>query len=336
MNIIIPMAGMGKRLRPHTLTVPKPLIPVAGKAIVQHLVEDIAALVHEPLGQIVFVTGRFGNETEKMLLDIASSLGATGRIAYQDDALGTAHAVWCAHEALEGKVIVAFADTLFRADFKMDDQKDGVLWVKQIADPSAFGVVKLDEAGNICDFIEKPKTFVGDLAMIGIYYFKEGKELAKEIQYLLDNNVTKGGEYQLPDALKRLTDRGLHFAPGKVDEWMDCGNAAVTIETNEKVLKHKYPESYIDPSAHIHQSIVIAPCFIGSGVKIEASIIGPGVSLGSGSAVSNARLIRSIIQKNTVIDGAYITNSMVGNQVAISSSPSELSLGDFNQIKTPR
>jgi glucose-1-phosphate thymidylyltransferase len=332
MNIIIPMAGMGKRLRPHTLTVPKPLIPIAGKAIVHHLVEDIAALMHEPLNQIVFVTGRFGEEAESMLLSIASSLGATGKIAYQDEALGTAHAVWCAREALDGKVIVAFADTLFRADFKMDDQKDGVLWVKQIDDPSSFGVVKLDEDGNIRDFIEKPKTFVSDLAMIGIYYFKEGKELAKEIQFLLDNSVTKGGEYQLPDALKRLTERGLHFAPGKVDEWMDCGNAAVTIETNEKVLMHKYPTSFIDPSAFINQSVVIAPCFIGAGVKIDASVIGPGVSIGSGSTINNTRLKRSIVQKNTRIEGEYLINSMIGNQVSISVSPRELSLGDFNQI----
>src|SRR6056297_3159402 len=139
MNIIIPMAGRGKRLRPHTLTVPKPLVKIAGKPIVQHLVEDIAQLLNdEPLEEIVFVTGQFGEEVENHLLEVAENLGAKGKIAYQDEALGTAHAIWCAKEALNGKTIVAFADTLFKADFQLDPNDDGMLWVKQIDDPSSF------------------------------------------------------------------------------------------------------------------------------------------------------------------------------------------------------
>ncbi len=333
MNIIVPMAGMGKRLRPHTLTIPKPLIPIAGKPIVQHLVEDISELMHEKIEQIVFVTGRFGQEVEQMLLGIATSLGAIGKISYQDEALGTAHAVWCAREALKGKVIVAFADTLFRADFKMDDAKDGVLWVKQIDDPSAFGVVKLDENGDIVDFVEKPSTFVSDLAMIGIYYFKKGEELLKEIQFLIDNKLTKGGEYQLPDALMRLTQRGMLFAPGEVDVWMDCGNAAVTIDTNEKVLMHKHPHSMIDPTALVANSVVIPPCYIGPGVELNASVVGPSVSIGAGSKITNCRMSRSIVQQNSVIEGSFISNSMIGNNVQLKKQPEELSIGDYNLMK---
>lgn len=332
MNIIIPMAGIGKRLRPHTLTIPKPLIPVAGKPIVQHLVEDIAALVPDELEQIVFVTGRFGKDVEEHLLAVAKSLGASGKIAYQDEALGTAHAIWCAREALKGKTIVAFADTLFRADFKLDDSKDGVLWVKQIPNPKAFGVVKVDAAGAITDFVEKPETFVSDLAMIGIYYFKRGEELAEEIEYLMDNKIIKGGEYQLPDALRRMTEKGKVFGPGEVDAWMDCGNPAATIETNAEVLAHKYPESKVSEDAKIENSVVIPPCFIGAKVEIKNAVIGPHVSVGSGTRISDARISRTIIQNQTFIKNTIVENSMIGNFAKVEFNPQQLSVGDYNVL----
>lgn len=333
MNIIIPMAGMGKRLRPHTITTPKPLVPIAGKPIVQHLVEDIAGLVHEPIQEIVFITGRFGEEAEKHLIEVAKSLGAIGRIAYQDEALGTAHAVWCAKEALVGKVIVAFADTLFRAKFELDNTMDGVLWVKKIEDPSAFGVVKLRDDGTIIDFVEKPTSFVSDLAMIGIYYFKKGENLAKEIAYLIENKITKGGEYQLPDALRRMTEKGSRFAPGEVDEWMDCGNPKATIETNERVLHHKHPASEIHDTARIENSVVLHPCYIGPGAVITNSVIGPYVSIGEGSSLSNGRLERSIVQAHTHISDSSIKNSMIGNHIVYKKTPESLNIGDYTQIR---
>ncbi len=330
MNIIIPMAGMGKRLRPHTLTTPKPLVPIAGKPIVQHLVEDIAALVHEPINEMVFITGRFGEDVENHLLEVAQALGARGRIAYQDEALGTAHAVWCAKESLYGKVIVAFADTLFRAEFKLDETLDGVLWVKKIENPSAFGVVKLNEQGLITDFVEKPQEFVSDLAMIGIYYFKNGEDLAREIKFLIDNHVTKGGEYQLPDALRRLTESGSRFAPGEVQEWMDCGNSKATIETNERILFWKHPESHIDSTAQIENSVIIKPCYIGPEAIISASVVGPYVSIGEKTQVRDSRIGRSIIQAESELEGVNLKNSMIGNHVRITNRAQEASIGDYS------
>lgn len=332
MNIIIPMAGIGKRLRPHTLTTPKPLISVAGKPIVQHLVEDIAALVPDKLDQIVFVTGRFGKNVEAHLLDVARSLGATGKIAYQDEALGTAHAIWCAKDALQGKTIVAFADTLFRADFKLDDSKDGVLWVKQIANPEAFGVVKIDESGTIIDFVEKPKTFVSNLAMIGIYYFKKGEDLAEEIKYLIDNQIIRSGEYQLPDALRRMTEKGNVFGPGEVDAWMDCGNPQATIDTNSEVLAIKYPNSEIAADAKIVNSTIINPCYIGSGVSITNAVVGPCVAIGSKSIVSDSRIERCIVQSDTAVKNVVLYNSMIGNFVTLEYAPLQLSVGDYNVL----
>ena len=147
MKVIVPMAGRGSRLRPHTLTIPKPLVPVGGKPIVHRLVADIARVCSEPIEEIAFVVGEFGEAVEKELLAVAESLGAKGSIHYQLQALGTAHAVLCAAEALDGPVVVAFADTLFKADFKISHEDEGILWVKQIEDPSAFGVVKLNANG---------------------------------------------------------------------------------------------------------------------------------------------------------------------------------------------
>jgi len=333
MNIIIPMAGMGKRLRPHTLTIPKPLVPVAGKPIVQHLVEDIAKLLDEPLGKVVFVTGNLDKKTESNLLELAESLGAEGEIAYQKEALGTAHAVWCAKSALEGKTIIAFADTLFDANFKIDPNADGVIWVKQIENPSSFGVIQLDEKGYINDYVEKPETFVSDLAMIGIYYFKKGEELAKEIQYLIDNDVIKGGEYQLPDAFRRMTEKGAQFVPGEVNKWMDCGNPEVTIQTNVEVLKLKYPESLVSPEADISNSVIINPCFIGPGAKIINSVVGPGVTIGSDSTVEDSRMKNAILQNKSTLQNAVVQDSMIGSHVEARFEPKKLNLGDYNTIE---
>ena len=195
MKIIVPMAGIGKRMRPHTLTIPKPLLPIAGKPIVQRLVEDIAKVCAEPIEEIGFIIGDFGTEVEKHLIGVAEGLGAKGRIFHQEQALGTAHAILCAQDLLEGKVVVAFADTLFRADFTLDDSKDGIIWVQSVEDPKAFGVIKVDQNNVITDFVEKPQEFVSDMAIIGIYYFKDGANLKNELQYLIDNDIKDKGEY---------------------------------------------------------------------------------------------------------------------------------------------
>lgn len=334
MKVIVPMAGRGSRLRPHTLTVPKPLVPVGGKPIVHRLVEDIAAVCSEQITEIGFVIGDFGAEIEAELIKVAQKLGATGKIFYQDKPLGTAHAVLCAKEMLDGPVVVAFADTLFRADFKIDPQADGILWVKQIEDPSAFGVVKLDEAGVIVDFVEKPQEFVSDLAMIGIYYFKQGEELRTELEYLIDNDIIKGGEYQLPDGLRRLTEKGKKFKPGEVSEWLDCGNKEVTVFTNQRVLEYDYEKKLpmIDPSARLVNSVIIPPCYVGKNVVLENSIIGPHVSLGKGSVVHNSILKNSILQNSATILDANIKNSMIGSHAKYQGLARDLSLSDYSII----
>jgi len=169
------MAGLGKRMRPHTLTTAKPLLPIAGRPIVERLMEDIVRVCDQPVHRIAFITSPlFGPAVEQQLLHVAEKLGAVGSIHYQEEALGTAHAILCAQEHLDGPVVVAFADTLFKADFVLDSTREGIIWVKKIENPRAFGVVELDEEGIIRAFHEKPEQFVSDLAIIGIYFFKDG------------------------------------------------------------------------------------------------------------------------------------------------------------------
>lgn len=334
MKIIIPMAGMGKRMRPHTLTIPKPLLPVAGKPIVQRLVEDIATVCHEPLEEIAFVIGpSFGKEVEEMLKGVAAKLGAKGTIWYQEEALGTAHAIMCAKEALEGKVVIAFADTLFKADFKMDTSQEGIIWVQKIDDPRAFGVVKVNAEGHITDFVEKPQTFVSDLAIIGIYYFRDGANLRKELQYLLDNNIRDKGEYQLTNALENMKTKGIKFAPGKVTEWLDCGNKDATVYTNQRVLEFKKNEELISPSVKNENSKVIAPCYIGTNVVLKNSKVGPHVSIGDNTIVEDSVIQNSIIQKSSKIKKSKIKNSMVGNFVELENTNGDLSIGDYTVLK---
>lgn len=335
MKIIIPMAGMGKRMRPHTLTVPKPLIPVAGKPIVQKLAEDITRVCNEQPEEIAFIIGpTFGKEVEEMLLNVAKNLNAKGSIWYQEHALGTAHAIMCAKEVLDGKVVVAFADTLFKADFKMDTSQQGIIWVQKIEDPRAFGVVKVNNEGHITDFVEKPKEFVSDLAIIGIYYFRDGANLRMELQYLLDNDIRDKGEFQLTNALENMKNKGMKFAPGKVTEWLDCGNKDATVYTNQRVLEFmRGDKSLRGSNIKIENSTVIEPCYIGQNAVVTNSVVGPYVSLGDNTTVTGSVISDSIVQKNTHIKHKVIAGSMIGSFAEVIGKPADLSVGDYNVIK---
>jgi glucose-1-phosphate thymidylyltransferase len=330
------MAGRGSRLRPHTLTVPKPLIPIAGKPIVHRLVEDIAGVLNQEIEEIAFIIHKdFGDKVPGELIAIAEKLGAKGTIYYQNEPLGTAHAIMCAKESMSGPIVVAYADTLFRADFTLDTTADSVIWVKQVDDPSAFGVVQLNDKNEIVDFVEKPKEFVSDLAIIGIYYFKSGETLRSELQYLLDNNVVKGGEYQLTDGLENMKQKGLKFVPGTVDEWMDCGNKNVTVETNSRMLNflHNDGETLVSTNIKNENSTIIPPCFIGDDVILINATVGPNVSLGKGTIVDNSTIKNSLVQTNVTIKNATLDNAMIGNHASFDGNFTSISIGDYSVLE---
>jgi len=331
MKIIVPMAGRGSRLRPHTLTVPKPLVPIAGKPIVQRLVEDITRVCGQKVDEIAFVIGDFGAVVEAELLEIAKNLNAKGTIYHQDEALGTAHAILCAKEALGGAVVVAFADTLFRADFTLDTEKDGIIWVQKVEDPRAYGVVKMNEDDVITDFIEKPQEFVSDLAIIGIYFFKDGLKLCGELQYLIDNNIKEKGEFQLTNALENMKQKGAEFYPGKVDEWLDCGNPVAAVHANKRVLEYTANDES-RKALKIENAQILEPCFIGANVQLKNCTIGPFVSIGNDTCITNSTIKNTIIQNNTTIVDADLEDSMIGNHVEYKGGKKRISIGDYSKI----
>jgi len=333
MKIIIPMAGMGKRMRPHTLTTPKPLLSIAGKSIVERLIVDTSNMVNEKVEEVAFIIGNFGQEVEQQLCNIALQLNITPKIYYQLEALGTAHAIYMAKESLSGNVLVAYADTLFDTKFMIDPNEDGYIWVKQIDNPSQFGVVIHDENEYIVRFAEKPKDFVSDLAIIGIYYFKNAEILKNEIEYLLDNNITGNGEFQLTDALENMMKKDVKMKIAKVDGWFDCGNFKATVVTNAEILKSgKFSKTNFS-ECRIVDSKIIEPCFIAKNVELINSVIGPYVSVGEGSVIENSTVYNSIIYNNNHILNAQVGNSMIGSYVKyFNNEGNEVSLGDFSEI----
>ena len=333
------MAGRGSRLRPHSLTVPKPLIPVAGQPIVHRLVKDIVKVLKQPIEEIAFVLGDpawFGDDVVSSLKELATGLGAKASIYRQDKPLGTGHAIMCAGPSLTGPAVIAYADTLIRAEFDLDPAADSVIWTKQVDNPEAYGVVKLNSNGDIVELVEKPETFVSDQAVIGIYYFKDVAVLKEKLQEILDENIMNGGEYQINDGIKRMMAEGKVFKTGSVDEWMDCGNKAITIETNQRMLgflKSDGDEQLVASSAKLVNSNIIEPCFVGENVVLKNTTIGPFVSVGNGTVIENSTIENSLIQTNSEIKNAKLNNAMIGNNVKYNGEFTSISIGDYSILE---
>lgn len=333
------MAGRGSRLRPHSLTVPKPLIPVAGQPIVHRLVKDIAKVLNQPITEIAFVLGDpawFGDDVVSSLKDLAKSLGAKASIYRQDQPLGTGHAIMCAKDSLSGPAVIAYADTLIRADFNLDPDADAVIWTKQVDQPEAYGVVKLNEQNEIIELVEKPEQFVSDLAVIGIYYFKEVSQLKDQLQTVLDNNIIHGGEYQINDGIKGMMSEGKVFKTGVVSEWMDCGNKAITLETNQRMLgflKADGEEQLVADTVKTENTTIIEPCYIGDNVVLKNTTIGPYVSVGNNCVIEDSTVKNSLIQNHTSIKNANLDEAMIGNHVKFDGKFTKISIGDYSVLE---
>ena len=339
MKIIVPMAGRGSRLRPHSLTVPKPLIPVAGQPIVHRLVKDIVKVLNQPVEEIAFILGDpawFGDDVVNSLTALAEGLGAKASIYRQDQPLGTGHAIMCAKESLSGPAVIAYADTLIRASFNLDPKADAVIWTKKVANPEAYGVVKLNEQEHIVELVEKPESFVSNQAVIGIYYFKDVEVLKGELQNVLDQNIIHGGEYQINDGIKGMMAKGKVFKTGTVDEWIDCGNKNVTLDTNTKMLgfiKSDGEETMIADSVVLENSKIIEPCMIGENVVLKNTTVGPNVSIGKDCVLENVEINHSLIQNNSQIKNAKLTEAMIGNHVKYNGEFTKISIGDYTNME---
>ncbi len=338
MKIIVPMAGRGSRLRPHSLTVPKPLIPVAGEPIVHRLVKDIAKVLKQPIEEIAFVLGDpawFGDEVVASLKTLAQELGARASIYRQDQPLGTGHAIMSAKPSLSGPAVIAYADTLIRAEFDLDPEADSVIWTKKVPNPEAFGVVNLNDRGEIIELVEKPDNFVSDQAVIGIYYFKDVAVLKEKLQEVLEENIMNGGEYQINDGIKKMMADGRIFKTGTVDEWMDCGNKPVTVETNARMLQflHEDGEKLVAETAILENASIIPPCFVGENVNLRNVTLGPNVSVGAGTVIEDSTIKNSLIQQNSHIKNAQLEEAMIGNHAKYNGAFTKISIGDYTVIE---
>jgi glucose-1-phosphate thymidylyltransferase len=331
MKIIIPMAGIGKRMRPHTLSIPKPLLKIAGKSIVERIVKDIALSTGKNIEEVHYIIGNFGDETIQKLYDIAKSVGAKGIIHYQNEPLGTAHAVFCAAEALNGEILIAFADTLFIGKFEIDDTDEAIVWTMEVSNPEKYGVVVVDKSLVISDFVEKPRDKVSNNAIIGIYYFRDASRLKASLSQLISNNLMNNNEFQLTDSLKDLREQGIKFKCKNIKEWLDCGGKTEFLKSNQRILTIFQPE--IEVSKY-DNCCFIKPVYIGENVVLTNCQIGPNVSIEEDTIIVDSKIEDSIIGSKNYIKDSRLVDSMVGNNSSLKGCNGKINIGDFNTYES--
>lgn len=331
MKLIVPMAGRGTRVRPHSHVTPKPLLRVKGRTVVERIVDTFARVLPAPPDEGVFVLGPdFGSEIREQLEDICEARDMDAHFAVQHTAEGTAHAVGCAEEHLEGEGIVVFADTLFaiEEDVELGDA-DVVAWVKKVDDPSRFGVAVRD-GEQVTRLVEKPDEPISNEALIGIYYVRELANIKAEIDYLIENDVRgKGNELQLTDAFDRRLQKGDVFTTASVDAWMDCGTIPALLETTGRILDRES-----DDLRHgtVTDSVIHDPVYVGPGATVEGSVVGPHVSIESGATVSGSVVQDSIVFQEGTVDNAVLADSIVGRHAVAKAVTGTVNIGDHSEV----
>ncbi|MFP4228569.1 MAG: sugar phosphate nucleotidyltransferase [Salinivenus sp.] len=332
MKLIVPMAGRGTRVRPHSHVTPKPLLSVKGRTIVERIVDTFARVLPEVPDEGVFVLGPdFGQEIRDQLTEICEARGMTANFSVQHEALGTAHAVGCAEDHLQGNGVVVFADTLFHIadDVTIDAHADVVAFVREVEDPRRFGVAVRD-GEQVTKLIEKPDDPVSNEALIGIYYVRELADLHAEINDLIEHDEKgKGGEYQLTDAFDRMLQDDQVFTTAGVDAWMDCGTIPALLETTGRILDR---ESDSLRQGTVEDSVIHEPVYVGPGATIQNSVVGPHVSVEAGATITNTVVRDSIVFQEATVQDAVLAKSVVGRHAAVKQMKQSLNVGDHSQM----
>ena len=323
MNVIIPTAGLGTRLRPHTHTRPKPLVNVAGKAVLGHLLDKLQTL---PIDEVVFITGYLGNHIEEY---VRKHYPFKTHFVEQTELRGQAHAIALAENLVSGLTFILFVDTIFEADLHVLNQTtaDGVIYVSQVEDPSRFGVVMLED-GAVTKLVEKPSTPVSNLALIGAYYVREVNDLFKAIHTLIDQNIQTKGEFYLADALQLMIDAGAHFVAETAPVWEDCGTAPALLRTNRYLLEQN--RSLPEPRPGV---IFIPPVYVGKNVEITNSVVGPYVSVSDDTVIVDSIIRNSIINEGALIQSATLEGSLIGEGARVEGEFQRLNVGDSSVIR---
>jgi glucose-1-phosphate thymidylyltransferase len=322
LKVIIPLAGLGTRLRPHTLTKPKPLVNVAGKPVLAHILDSLLPLSVE---EVFFITGYLGEQIETF---VRTRYSLPSRFIRQEQQLGQAHAIGLTKGMVTGDVLIIFVDTIFEADLARLQGicSDGVVYVHQVEDPRRFGVAVLRD-GYIARLVEKPAEPVSNLAVIGVYYFKDATHLFEAIDELIARDIRTGGEYYLADAIQILIDRGSRIEAWPVEVWEDCGKLETLLQTNRFLLTRTGGNR-----SELPGSIVRPPVFIAPSATVEASIVGPYVTIADNAVVRFSIVRDSIINEGALLEEAMLSGSVIGSNAVVRGNFTRLNVGDASEI----
>ena len=328
LTVVVPMAGLGTRLRPHTWSKPKPLVSVAGKTVLGHVLDMFAELPADEM-EMVFIVGYLGEQVSAYLAEHYPHLKA--HFVEQTERLGQSHALHLAREHLEGPVLMIFVDTIIEADFGFlaDPPAEAIAWVKLVDDPRRFGVAVVDEQGYVQRIIEKPDTTEHNLAVVGCYYFPEGRDLADAVETQIARDLKTKGEYYLADAINLMLERGLRMRTQPVEIWLDAGTPDALLETNRYLLSNGRDNTWETPRPGV---TIIPPVYIHPNAQVEESVVGPYVSIGAGARVARAVLRDAILDDGAEVTDCVLQRSLVGRYARIQGRPHELNLGDHTQL----
>jgi len=331
LKVIIPVAGFGTRLRPHTLTQAKVLINVAGKPMISFIIENI--IKAKIADEIIFITGIFGDKISTYLTE---NYKANFKFIEQTEALGLGHAIYCARESIGKKdeVLIILGDTLFEVNLKVITQsRYSLIGIKRVDNPKRFGVVETDRNGFITRMVEKPeseKVSPSKEAIVGIYLIKNSQRLFNSLEHIITNGIQTKSEFQLTDALQLMLAKGEKMKTFKVDGWLDCGKVETLLSTNEYLLK-KQKNKYI-----IKTCKIIPPVYIAPTAKLNNSIIGPNVTVCDGVKISHSKIEHTIIQNNSIIDNSNLSQSILGYNTVVTNFIGTINLGDYSEIIGPK
>lgn len=327
MHVVIPVAGRGTRLRPHTHTKPKPLVTVAGKPVLGHVLDTLGALKPE---EIIFIVGYLGEQIEAY---VSENYDFDAKYVEQKELKGQAHAIALTREYVEGPVLIIFVDTIADADLEMlsDLGADGAVFVKEVDNPERFGVVSLNEAGHITHFVEKPDRPVSNLAVIGIYYLKDSNLMFECIDDLIERDIQTKGEYYIADALQLMVDRGIRFVAPSVNIWEDCGTPEAIIEANRYLLEQATRDQ-VGPGFGAENVVTIAPVDVHPTARIRNSVIGPYASIAAGCRIEDAIIRDSIIDEGSIILDTMLDQSLIGKEAYVKGRYRQLNVGDSASV----
>ncbi len=323
MKAVILLAGLGTRLRPHTYSRPKPLVNVAGKPVLGHILDGMAAL---DFNETIFIVGYLGEQIEKYVAQEYPHLKA--RFVVQEEMRGQAHAIALTKPYIDQPVLIIFGDTIWETDWTRLErvQSDGLIYVHPVPDPRRFGVVTL-ENGYVTRFVEKPQTPISNLAVVGVYYFKAWQKLMQAIDEVLANNIQTKGEYYLADAMQRMIELGGKLEAEPISVWEDCGTREAILQTNRYLLAKNGKHA-----PNVEASHIIPPVYIADDAQVRRSIVGPNVSISAGAIIEDSILRDCIISEDADVRNAMLEWSLVGSNARVRGAFERLNVGDSSEI----